>query len=118
MVGGAEIARFVEDVVGGQEHLVLAEHDLTALEDGSAVERALSSFRTRTRYVSAHDGGVKRGGFTGQPFQLGFAAFEKCGLLHQVARWISGEGEFGKHPPLGPVGRSLASRTNHAVGVS
>ena len=96
-----EVAGLVEDVVGRQQHLALPEHDLAALQHRRAVHRSLARLRLRSRDVAADHAQVQIRRFASQPLQLALAGIEKTGLLHQIARRITGQRKLRKHDRFG-----------------
>ena len=94
VVGGDEVAVLVEDVVGGQQGLGLAEDDFAAAEDGGGVGGALAGGLVRASDVAGEDGDGEVGGFGGELLDGLLGAQEEAGLFDQVARRVAGDGEF------------------------
>ena len=69
-LGGDEVARLVEHIVGGQQHLGLPEQDIAARQHGGAIGGALTGGGLRGADVSGDHGDRERGGLGCQTFQL------------------------------------------------
>ena len=113
----AEVARFVEHVVVGQQHFALPEQNFAALNQRRPVHRLLAGFRLRAPHVTADDAQAEIRGFARQAFQLALRAFDETGFFHQIARRVAGEGELGKHHHFGAASGGIARGADHAVDV-
>jgi hypothetical protein len=115
---GLEVAALVEDVVGGQQLLGVAQQHLTGLQHQQGVVQRLA--RALVRQRQAHHpvqglqlarGGLQRGQALGH-------AVNEAGLLQQVHRVVAGERELGEHHQVCLVQRGLAGRGDHADGIA
>ena len=82
LVGWKEVASLVEDVVGGQQHLVLPEDDLSALDNGGTVHRLFARAHSRAADVSGDDGEVEIRRRGCQFVQTPRGAHQETFLLH------------------------------------
>ena len=115
--GRHEVAGFIEDVVGGQQHLRLPEDDLT---------RARSRRRCWWRAFPCQPGSGRRNRTTSaMPSEAVSArealrgtrgAVEKAVLFDQIPRRVAGEGKLGKNDKFGAARRGLAGVTERCGG--
>ncbi len=81
--GRLEIARFIEDVVGRQQHFVLPERDAPALQHGGAVVDREAGGRAGARHRSANDADVQRRGVGGQALQVLLGPIQEAFFFEQ-----------------------------------
>ena len=86
MIGGDEVAVFVEDVVGGEEGFGLAEDDFATPDDGGGIGGAFAGGLVGASDVAGEDGDGEAGGFGGELLDSLLGAEEEAGLFDQVAR--------------------------------
>jgi hypothetical protein len=115
---GDEPARFVEHVVGGQQHFVLPENDRPTLYDRGAVGCLLARVAGRAANISANQGGVQGCGRGSEPVQFLLRSLEKAVLFDEIARWVAGYGQLWKNYDIGAARYRLVCSGDHAFGVA
>jgi hypothetical protein len=110
---GGEIALLVEDVVEGQEALVLLKQQMAAIEQDGCVDGWLADARFRRQgYAGEYGRGQLRGG-CGQFFNGSSAAGEEAGLLKEIGWRVAADGQLGKYrEPRAFGGRVFTGRDN------
>ena len=97
-VGGLEVARFVEDIVGGQQHFVLLEEDLPIGEQGGGVGDWLAGSCLGAAYDSRR--GWERDLLPARRSTSRLRS-RKAGPLEQIVRKIAADAEFGEDGEVG-----------------
>ncbi len=113
--GGLEIAGFVEDVVGGQQHFVLNELDGSVGEKCSGVGGGFAR-------VARGAGGIPDDRGDGQAAreagQFPFVSFHELGALDQVEGQITAKAEFGKYGEVGAALLGALGKFQNFGGIS
>ena len=94
LLGALKVALFVEDVVEGQEALVLLEQQQAVIEQDGGVHRWLAAFTARLERDSREHGGGQLPGGRGQLIDGRSAASEKAGLFKEVGGRIAADGKL------------------------
>src|SRR5262249_38082787 len=110
-----EIARFVEHIVGRQEHLALLESDASPGQQRRLVgdglpRRAVGSPR------EAHDG--RNGKPVGQVLQAAQVALDERRTLQEILREVSAHAKFGEYREVGATLPRLLRKIQDSRGVS
>ncbi len=113
-----EVATLVEDVVGGQQLLGVAEHHLAAFEHQQGIAQVLA--RSVVRYRRPHHPHqltqLARG--LAQRLQARSGALQEGRVVEQIARVVAGERQFREHHHLGAIGPGLLRRADHLRDVA
>ena len=112
---GLEIARLVEDVVGGQQHLVLLEGHAAFGEQSGGVPGGFAGGGMGARGVANQDG---QGRFLSERGDGGAVAFEEGRALEQVLRKIAAQAEFGENGQIGAAAFGFGGHVQDAGGVA
>ena len=87
-----EVARFVEDVVGGEECFVDFANGVSALEDCGGVAKGATMARV---HIHVADKQRDVSGLRVEGFERGYIARDELALKQQILRRVAGQGEFG-----------------------
>src|SRR5690606_36414221 len=118
LVRRCEIAPFVEDVVGGQQHLLLLKDDAAAGEHRGGIGSAPLAGVARPPDEADQKVDAEVAGFTGEPCQPFARTSHKRRNLDQIARRIPGERELGENRQIGARGGGAARSVEDEAGVS
>jgi len=111
-----EVAGFVEDVVGGQEHLALLEDDAAVLDEGGFVGDSLAGAGMIDAARKAYDGGERHA--VGDVFQGVQIALDEGGALEEIEREIAAGAELGKYGEFRAAALGLFREVENAGGVA
>ena len=108
LVRGLEVARLIEDIVGGQQHFALLKNDAALGDEGRFVG---DGFSVAVFYAAgvAHDGRQRQLG--GQLFQLLVISIDEGGAFEEVLGQVSAQAKLGKN---GQIGAALVSGVRQA----
>ena len=112
---GLEVTRFVEDVVGGQQHFVLLENDAAVRPEARRRSRRLAGWDVGARGVADQDGQRR---FLRETGDLVAIAFEEAGAFEQIQREIAADAEFGKDGEIGAAVFGFAGHVENARGIA
>jgi hypothetical protein len=116
-VGGLEVAVFVEDIVGGQEGLVIGMADRAILHENGTVEE-------RPSHVGGIEGGDAdqhgraSGEFGGDALELLRATLDEATAHQKIARQVSHEGQFGRDHEVGAECLRLFNAAHDERGIT
>ena len=92
----SEVALFVEDIVEGQQALVLFEEQAATIEQNGGVDGRLSTLALCQQSHARQHGGRQLAGGRGKFIDGGAAAGQKAGLFQKVGRGVTAKGQLGK----------------------
>ena len=115
LLGGLEVAGFVEYIVGGQEHFVLLEDDASVGQQCRGVGDALAGGMAGPGSVAHQDGQWR---FLRQTCDLFAIAFEEAGPLEEIERKIAADAEFGENGQVGAGLFGLVGQFQDAGGIA
>ena len=116
LVAGLEVARFVEDVVGRQEHLALLENDAAILDESGFVGNGWPVAGMIDAAGKAYDGGERHA--VGDVFEGVEIALDERGALEEVEGKVTADAEFGKDGEFGVATLGLFREVENAGGVA
>ena len=118
ILGGREIACFVKDIIGGEQHFGLPEDDGAFLQNGRAVGGPFAGGRVCAAHVTADDGQAQVRRLRCEPLQVLFGPLDKCGFLDQIPRRITRNRQFGEHHHFCPATRGFVRCRDHTRDVA
>ena len=118
LFGGTEVARLVEDVVGRQQHLVLAEDDAPAFEHGGGVGGGLAGLGVAAPHEAADNRERQVRGVARELVEGFLGASEEAGFLDEVARGVAVQDEFREDGEPGATRGRAACELRHLGGVA
>ena len=111
--GGSEVSLLVEDVVEGQQPLVLFEQQAPAIQQHGGVHGRLATLAVRSQGHAGQHCGWQLAGGRGQLIDRQAAAGEKAGLFKKVCWRIAAEHQLGEDgQPSAQPGRPPADGDN------
>jgi hypothetical protein len=118
LVAGLKVARLVEDVVGGEEHLGLFEDDATFRNESGFIGDGLPC----PVVIRIHAAGVANDGrerhLLGDVLQSFMIAANERGPLQKIQRKISADAEFGEDGEIGAAALGYAGQLKNLRGIA
>src|SRR5580693_5273249 len=110
-----EIPRFVEDIIGGQQHLALLEDDASPAKHRGLIGDGLPCSVLHAPGVTDDSG---QGYLCGEINQLPVVSLDECGALQKVLGKIAAKAELGKYGQVGAALLRLSSQAQDARRIS